>query len=296
METDNFLILQNIRKKVSFWRIISILLVILVIVFSYKDNTLVKRRYDEFNYEYIAKIKIDETITNEIFNESKLKKLEKDKNLKAVILEINSPGGEVVASEILYTFFKNLSKKVPVVTTIKSLGASGAYMVALASEYIVAYNTSMVGSIGVLAQSVNVNNLLNKVGVDVKLYKSSKLKASPNMFEVADEDVNMVMKEQINEVYEYFLDIFIENRKLDRKDAMEIANGQIYVGKQAIMYGLVDEIGDENTLINYLIDKKNIGTDFVVNYDISDNKTIYQKIFENINKSKVLNNNLLFFM
>lgn len=291
VDVDSFIFISKIKNKVTFWRIFSICLLFIFLgsIFNIGGNS------EKQNGDYIAKVKINGTIWSNSFDEKKLLELEKDENAKAVILEIDSPGGEVVSSEILYSFFKKISAKKPVVATIKSLGASGAYMVALASEYIVAYNTSLVGSIGVLMQSMNVNNLLNKVGVDVKLYKSSKFKAAPNMFEKPDEEINSVMEEEIGEVYNYFLDIFIENRKINRKDALDIANGQIYVGKQALNFKLIDKIGDINDLLAYL-QQKGIKTKNIVNYSITPDDNIMKKIIKDINKDEAFNNKKLLFL
>lgn len=291
IDVDNFLFINRIKDRVTFWRILSICLIFIFAILIFNIDLSNKKQ----DSDYIAKIKIDGTIWSNSFDEEKLAELEKDDNVKAIILEIDSPGGEVVSSEILYSFFKKISAKKPVVATIKSLGASGAYMVALASEYIVAYNTSLIGSIGVLMQSVNVNDLLNKVGVDVKLYKSSKFKAAPNMFEKADEEVNLVIDEEIGEVYNYFLDIFMESRKIDRKDALDIANGQVYVGKQALNFKLIDKIGDINDLLIYL-EQKEIKTKNIIDYSIAPDNNIMKKIIRDINKEKAFNSKKLLFI
>lgn len=297
MNTDNFLIFNKIKNRASFWRMVSfLLLIILITLLSGDFNTKIfNKTTEEYSHDYIAKVKINGKIESTTFDESKLLELKNNDNIKAVILEIDSPGGEVVTSEILYNTFKEISQKKPVVTTIKSIGASGAYMIALASEYIVAYNTSLVGSIGVLVQSVNINNLLNKTGVNVKLYKSSKLKATPNLFELVDEDTEMVLKEQINEVYDYFLDIFIKSRKLDRKDAMEIANGQVYVGKQAINFDLIDKIGDVDDLLIYLKDK-GVTTSKIFDYNIVNKDNFWQKMMKSMYKEEIINNKKFFFL
>ena len=210
-------------------------------------------------------------------------------------MEIDSPGGEVVPSEILYTRLKEISLRKPVVTMIKGLGASGAYMAALASEYIVAYNTSLVGSIGVLFQSNNFSSALDKVGVKVKMYKSSKFKAAPNMFEETDEEIDSVMSEKVNDIYSYFLDIFVNNRKISRRDAIDIANGQVYTGRQALNFKLIDKIGDTNDLVSYLGDK-GIVTQNVFYYDITSYDTLIKKVIKNFNREKIMNSKKLLFL
>ncbi len=293
VDVDNFLFLSKMKNKVTFWRIFSVCLLFALIPLLFYNKIKCSEKKEN---DYIAKVKINGEIWNDSFDEERLDELKKDSSVKAIILEIDSPGGEVVSSEILYSFFKEISKEKPVVATIKSLGASGAYMVALASEYIVAYNTSLIGSIGVFSQSTNVSDLLDRFGVNVKMYKSSKLKASPNMYEKTDEEVDSVMEEEINEVYNYFLDVFVENRKLSRKDALDIANGQIYVGRQALNFKLIDKIGNTKDLLDYL-EKKGIETKKVSDYDI----TRYyggkiSKFIKNFNSRKVSYSKKLLFL
>ena len=189
--------------------------------------------------------------------------------MKAIILNIDSSGGDVVESEKLYLFFRKLSKTKPVVSVINGMGASGAYMIAMASDYIVSYNTSAVGSIGVIIQTYEVTDLAKKLGISLTTYKSSILKAAPNMLEKVNPDVDMVMSQQINDVYDYFLNIFVERRKIKITEAQEIANGQIYTGRQALEYGLVDKIGTEEDALNFLKDNKiDVDNINIVDYDI----------------------------
>ena len=289
---DGFLFVDKIKSKASFWRNISICLLFMVFasIINSNKNAELKKHGD-----YIAKVKISGEINNYTFDEKRLDSLKDDDNIKAVILEIDSPGGEVVPSEILYTRLKEISSIKPVVTTIKGLGASGAYMVALASEYIVAYNTSLVGSIGVLFQSANISNSLDKIGVKVKLYKSSKLKASPNVFEETNEEVDSVIREKVNDMYSYFLDIFMTNRKINRRDAMDIANGQVYTGRQALNFKLIDKIGDTNDLISYLKDK-GVETEDIFYYDITLKDTVIKKMIKSFSGKKMVDGKKLLFL
>ena len=114
------------------------------------------------------------------------------------------------------------------------------------------------------------------------------------MFERIDEDVNAMVEDQMNEVYNYFLDVFIENRKIDRKNALDLANGQVYVGKQAVNFGLIDKIGNIDNLLDYL-NKKGIKTDNIVDYDISksENNLINKFIRKNYKNSITNNKKLL---
>lgn len=264
MKNDNFLVIQDFRKRITIWRIIAFVCLVSVI-FLATTNIFNTDKIKKFNNKYVARVSIKNIISSTSFLESKLKGLEKDE-VVAVILDIDSPGGEVVSSERLYSFFRNLAKKKPVVSVIKGLGTSGAYMVAMASDYIISRNTSTVGSIGVVLETEEITELADKIGIKFTNFKSSPLKASPNMFEKITPDVEMVTNQLIDDIYDYFLSIFIERRNIKAIEAQEIANGQVYTGRQALEFGLVDKIGGEEEAIEYLKDN-NINMDDIKIYD-----------------------------
>lgn len=264
MKNDNFLVIQDFKKRITIWRMIAFVCLVSVI-FLATTNIFNTDKIKKFNNKYVARVSIKNIISSTSFLESKLKGLEKDE-VVAVILDIDSPGGEVVSSERLYSFFRNLAKKKPVVSVIKGLGTSGAYMVAMASDYIISRNTSTVGSIGVVLETEEITELADKIGIKFTNFKSSPLKASPNMFEKITPDVEMVTNQLIDDIYDYFLSIFIERRNIKAIEAQEIANGQVYTGRQALEFGLVDKIGGEEEAIEYLKDN-NINMDDVKIYD-----------------------------
>ncbi len=266
MKNDNFLVIQDFKKKILSWRIVTFFCLISIILIS-AQNIFNKKKV-KFKNEYVARISIKDIIKADNFSSKRLKELEKD-DVVGIILDIDSPGGEVVASERLYLFFKNLSKKKPVVSVISSCGASGAYMIAMASDYIIAANTSIVGSIGVILETEEITELADKIGVKFTNFKSSPLKASPNMFEKITPDVEMVTNQLIEDIYDYFLNIFIERRNIKAIEAQEIANGQIYTGRQALEFGLIDKIGTEDDAIEYLKDNKvDMDEIEIIDYDI----------------------------
>lgn len=167
-----------------------------------------------------------------------------DDSVKAVVLAINSPGGEVTASDVIYHEVLKLQKKKPVVAAMGSVAASGAYYVACAADAIVANETTFTGSIGVIIQSLNYEALFSKVGLDALVFKSGKFKdmlsgARPISQEEKDYVQGMVMQ-----VYERFLGIVATARDLPGEKLREgVADGRILTGKDAKEAGLVDELG-----------------------------------------------------
>lgn len=274
MKSDTIIFIKELKKKVSLWRLLTFASIFFLVILT--SNRIFN---SSSNKELIAKVNINGVILNDTFSFDKIKQL-KNSNIKGVILNINSNGGDVVESEKLYTFFRELSKEKPVVSIINGMGASGAYLVAMASDYIVSYNTSLVGSVGVLMQTYEITDLAKKMGINLINYKSSSLKGAPNPFEKINPDVDMVISQQINDIYDYFLNIFIERRKIAITEAQEIANGQVYTGRQALEYGLVDKLGGENEILEYFKDN-NMNVDNIQIVDFN----IYKK-----NRLDVLNN------
>ncbi len=270
MKEAEFIAIQKFKKKISIWRIITI-----VVLFFYLLSLCNKVvRGNIVGKDIIARVNIRDYIGNDSFSREKLEKL-KDNKIKAIILDIDSPGGDVVASEMLYTFFRKLSVDKPMISQINGLGTSGAYLLAMASDYIIAYNTSAVGSIGVIAQNYEITELAKKFGISLTTFKSSILKSAPNPFEKITPDVDMVVNQEINDIYDYFLTIFIQRRKIKTLEAQEIANGQVYTGRQALEYGLIDKIGGDDEVIEYFKD---------INIDMDKVKIVDFDIYKDSNK------------
>lgn len=171
----------------------------------------------------------------------------KRKAIKAVLIEINSPGGEVTASDIIYHQIKKMREDTgkPVVALIGAMGASGAYYVACSADRILAHPTSIVGSIGVLMQSMNVQELAGKVGLKAVTLKSDKtpMKDVLSPFKEMTVEEKAMLLQIINGVYDRFIDIVAGSRKIDREAVIKLADGGIYTAAKAKESRLIDEIG-----------------------------------------------------
>lgn len=273
MNNDTYIAIWDLKKQISTWKGLTFLFTTLMFLCLLRPVVKkVSKIGKSSKNSHIARVSLRGMIQEGIYSWENLKKLENDE-VAAVILDINSGGGEVLASERLYKFFKNLSEKKPVVALVRSLGASGAYMTALAANYIIAGNTSEVGSIGVILFSYEFTELAEKVGVKFNNLKTSILKAAPSPYEKMTPEVEETMHSTLNDVYDYFLSIFIESRKIDPLLARELADGRVYTGRQALNLGLIDEIGDEEEVLKYFGDyfEKNEKTNLdVKNMEIRD--------------------------
>ncbi len=167
-----------------------------------------------------------------------------DDSVKAVVLAVNSPGGEVTASDIIYHEVLKVQKKKPVVVAMTSLAASGAYYIACAADWIVANETTFTGSIGVIIQSLNYEGLFDKVGLDAVVFKSGKFKDMLSGSRPMTPEEQAYVESMVMQVYERFLGIVSRARGLPADGLREtFADGRIITGKDAKEAGLVDQLG-----------------------------------------------------
>jgi len=170
----------------------------------------------------------------------------KDSRIKGLIVRINSPGGTVTASDIIYTEIKRFKeeKKVPVVAAITELAASGGYYVAVAADTIVAHPTSVTGSIGVIAVKFNAQGLMEKIGVvDETFTAGDKKDLFSPMRPVTDEERDIIQG-MLNSFHKRFKDLVLKGRpSLTAADIDRLADGRVYTADQALATKLVDEIG-----------------------------------------------------
>ena len=174
-----------------------------------------------------------------------LKKAEQDKQVRALIVRVNSPGGTVTASDIMYReilSFKERTRR-PVVAVMMDVAASGGYYVALAADTIVAHPTTVTGSIGTIMLTVNAEGLLQKIGVAATAIKSAEHKDMGSPFRQLTADERAIFQAVIDDLQRQFLAKVIAHRKLSPETARKLADGRVYTADQALAHGLVDKIG-----------------------------------------------------
>ena len=185
---------------------------------------------------------VAETSLEDTFAE--LKQAREDASVAAVVLRIDSPGGEVTASDMLYEEVSKTRKVKPVVVSMDAVAASGGYYVACAGSYLFAHETSITGSIGVIMQSVNYQALLEKLGLEVHTFKSGKFKDILNGARELTEAERQYVQGMINESYDKFVGIVARERNLEESGLRQgVADGRIVSGKDALKERLVDGLG-----------------------------------------------------
>jgi protease-4 len=144
------------------------------------------------------------------------------------------------------------------VVVVDGLAASGAYIAALSSEHIIAQDTSLVGSIGVLFQFPNFTEVLKTIGVKMEEVKSSPLKAAPNGFEPTSPEARAAIEAIVLDSYGWFKGLVKDRRRLDDAQLAKVADGRVFTGRQGLPLKLVDEIGNEKTALAWLAKAKNV--------------------------------------
>ncbi|MDO8429819.1 MAG: signal peptide peptidase SppA [bacterium] len=173
-----------------------------------------------------------------------LNSAKEDPSVKAVVLEVQSPGGTVNASDLIYHEMVKFKKsKKPVVAYFNGIAASGGYYISMTADKIVASPETWTGSIGVIAQVPNFSGLLDKVGVKFTTIKSGAHKDMLSPFKPVDEEDNKVMQELVDSSYDGFVEKVVKGRKLDDATVRKLADGRIYNIKQAVDNKLVDKVG-----------------------------------------------------
>jgi protease IV len=174
-----------------------------------------------------------------------LEKAAKDRKIKAVVLKINSPGGTVTASDILYHELQDFRRRttLPMVAVLLDVAASGGYYVALAADTIVAHPTSVTGSIGVIMVTVNADGLLQKIGVATAAIKSGPYKDMGSPLRALTPEERAIFQSVIDDLYGQFVGKVAERRKIPLETAKKLADGRIYTAQQALADKLVDRIG-----------------------------------------------------
>lgn len=174
------------------------------------------------------------------------KKADRDKNIKAILLRINSPGGTVTSSDIIYHEIKSFKerKKIKVYVSVVDIAASGAYYIAMAGDTIMMHPTSLTGSIGVLAMKINLQGLMEKIGVEWEVVKSTDKKDFMSPFRSLTEEERKLFQETIDRYYDRFVGIVALNRpQLDIDAVKVLADGRVYDARQALESHLTDSIG-----------------------------------------------------
>jgi protease-4 len=189
------------------------------------------------------------TITPELVR-NYLTRVEKDKAVKAIVFRIESPGGEIAPSQEILWEIERVKETKHIVVSMGGTAASGGYYISTKADKIVALPTTMTGSIGVISQVINVEELFEKLGIQIETFKGGKYKDMYSGYREMTPEEKEIMQGMVDEYYELFVDVVAEGRELSKDEVRDLATGQIYTGTVAKELGLVDALGGLDTAID----------------------------------------------
>jgi protease IV len=192
----------------------------------------------------IAVVEIKGVITESSGIIAEIRQYQEDEGVKAIVLRIDSPGGGVGPSQEIHREISKVKMTKKVVTSMGSVAASGGYYIACASDRIVANPGTITGSIGVLMEFTNIEELFKKIGIKGVVLKSGEHKDIGSPFREMTPEEKKIFQDVIDNVHQQFIEAVAKGRRLDREKVAQIADGRIFTGEQAKQLGLVDEMGN----------------------------------------------------
>jgi protease-4 len=252
---------RRLRRRLSFWRLVAIASVALLI------GALGWRAAPEggpLDRAHVARFAVEGVILDDPDRDRTLRRLAENDAARAVIVRIDSPGGTVTGSEALYLSLRAIAEKKPVVAVMGEAAASGGYIAALAGDRIVARGGTLTGSIGVVAEFPNIQELLDNIGVEFNRVASGPLKAEPSPLREPSPEVLAAQESLVADSYAWFIGLVAERRGLDEAAARAVGDGRVFTGRQAAAAGLVDQIGGEPEARDWLAEARGVARNLPV--------------------------------
>jgi protease IV len=256
IEAETVIERRRLRRRLTAWRLAAVVLAVFVIALVMAGNQQLAGSGSFL--PHIARVSVSGLITDDQKMLELLDKVGKSSQVRAVILDINSPGGTTTGGEAIYDAIRRLAEKKPVVAVCGTLATSAAYIVALATDRIFVYGNTITGSVGVIFQWADVSELMRTLGVKVEEVRSGPLKAVPNPFEPTDEKGRALAAEMVQEAKVWFVDLVAKRRNLAPAAVPGLTDGRVYSGRQAVALKLVDQIGDERDAKKWLQKERDV--------------------------------------
>lgn len=245
-DTDSLVDRRRLKRRLAMWRIVALISIVAVIAVA------VARAPQIPVGKHIAVLTVDGLIVSDPYREKALRALVDDESAAALLVRIDSPGGTTYGSEALYRALREVSDAKPVVAVMNGVAASGGYMAALAANHVVARESTITGSIGVIMEATNFVGLMEKLGIESEAIKSGPLKAEPNPLSRMTPEARRATQTIISDVHRMFVGMVSERRGLSLADANKLADGRVYTGNMAVSAGLVDGLGADDEALAWL--------------------------------------------
>ncbi len=245
VETDLLVDRRRLKRRLSFWRGFTVLAVLAAGLIAFA-------RFGGIERAHVARVTIAGLITDNRQLAEKIRALADDGRVKAVLVEIDSPGGSVAGGESLHDAIALVAAKKPVVAVMGALAASAGYMVAVPAARIFARGTTLTGSIGVLLETGEISGLLSHVGISTTTLVSGPLKDQPSLTQPLSAQGKDVLQGLVTDMYEQFVGMVADGRHMDPARVRELGDGRAYTGRQAVKLGLIDALGGEREAREWL--------------------------------------------
>ena len=253
LDADHLLDRRRLKRRLTLWRALAIIGALALIAVLFAD-----RLSGYVAGPHVARLAIHGLIIDDRERIAALRRLAEDNRARALIIRLDSPGGTTQGAEELYLALREVAERKPVVAVIGALGASAAYLAALAADHIVARTTSLTGSIGVLVETAEFSGLLDSLGITTDTVKSGALKSEPSPLRPMSEEGRAALAAVVEDSYQWFVALVAERRHLDRADALALADGRIFTGRQALAAGLLDALGGEAEARDWLAETSGV--------------------------------------
>ncbi len=237
LDADAIVDRRRLKRRLIAWRLAAIVSVAALAYVALFPLQVITGR------DHVATMQISGIITDDQARLNSLGKIARNERIKALVVRINSPGGTAVGGETLYHALRRVADQKPVVALIRTMGASGGYMAALAADRIYARENSLTGSIGVVLQTAEMSGLLEKIGVTAETLASGPLKAQPSAFAPMTDQARAATQGLIDDTHQWFVSLVTKRRNLTAEEATAASDGRLFTGRQALGFKLIDEVG-----------------------------------------------------
>lgn len=259
-EADQTVDRRRLKRQIGLWRMLAagfaVALVVVAVEWS-GANRMVRG-------DHVAVLAVEGFIGTDREREMALDRIAENPRTTALVVWIDSPGGSTYASEVLYRSLRRVAVQKPVVAVMGTVAASGGYMAAIAADHIVARESTLTGSIGVLWEATNIVGLMETLGIESDTIKSAPLKAQPSPFERLSQAGRAATQAVVDDTQRMFVTMVRERRTIRRADMDTATSGRVFTGRMAVDLGLVDALGGEREALAWLEDERGIEADLPV--------------------------------
>ncbi len=288
LDADAMLDRRRLKRRLALWRTIAIVVAVALVAVAVGRFAELGRK------AHVARIDVSGLIIEDHERHEALISVAGDGDAKALIVRINSPGGTTAGGEALYRTLRRVAEEKPVVAVIGTLGASGAYLSAIAADHVIARETSITGSIGVVLQTAEITGLLEKLGISAASIKSAPLKAGTSPLERLSDQARQAAQGLVDDTHRWFVELVARRRKLEPAQASALADGRVYTGRQALEKELIDGLGGEQEARQWLESVHDVPASLpVVDVQFGDKGEFLKWIFSMMGGKTVLSERLM---